>query len=263
MFLAIDVGNSNIHLGEFSYSKGGKIPRMINYIAFPNRQRYFLNRLFSKIYHPNSIEGIIVSDAYGENAIMSDKKIKAIFSRFANLILLTPKTKCDLEIDYQPKSSLGTDRIANCVAGYEIYRRDCLVVDFGTATTFNFVSKQGKFLGGLITPGIKNSYNTLPQHLLISIKTKIKKPDIWALSTSNAIQSGVFFQLKGMVNEIQREIKLKTNKKFFTIATGGGVNLIPNIKSIFDDVNLYLTLKGLAIIYQKIVNNKIIFKEKI
>jgi len=164
---------------------------------------------------------------------------------------------CDLKIKYYPKASLGTDRIANCVAAYTIYKKDCLVIDFGTAITYNAVSKQGVFQGGLITCGIQGLYDILPTHLkLLNKKTKGGNQNTLALTTSQAVKSGLYYSVIGVIEKIKSDIQKNLNKKLYIIATGGGANFIPNLKHILNDVDVNLTLKGLAIIYQRIIKGR-------
>lgn len=261
MFLTIDVGNSNIHLGMFDDSCHCVLPRFLDSFTFSYNQN-LLRQILSFVNKHKVIKGIILSDAYGSNSLMNNSKFNQIVKNLSDFILLTPSVNSGLRIKYYTKSSLGTDRIANCVAACTIYKKDCLVIDFGTATTFNAVSKQGEFLGGLITPGIKSIYETLPNHLIENPKSVLNQvqcksqkfiPKALALSTKDAVQSGIYYFTIGAVEKIICEIENQINKKLYTIATGNGMNITPNLKSIFDVFDSNLTLKGLAIIYQRII----------
>jgi len=247
MFLAVDVGNSNIHVGLFTQTKPVKT------FIFPCGKQG-LNQFFFFLKRYRDIKGLILSDAYGTTRISKTSELKELTEGLDNYILLTPDTDCGLKIKYNPKSSLGTDRIANCVAAHTIYQRDCLVVDFGTATTFNMVSKQGEFLGGLILPGITSIYNAYPQHLLknTNVKNLKRKPDVCVFSTSQAVNFGVYYTFIGAVEKIKQEIEMKLKRKVYTIAAGGGVKFIPKSNMLFNDIDRNLTLKGLAIIYKRL-----------
>lgn len=250
MFIAVDVGNSNIHLGIFNESR---IPKLIKTYQYPCNQKGKA-QFITFIKNQKKINGLIISDAYGKTSIMKLKGFKKITSQIPNFILLTPETDCGLKINYQPKSSLGTDRIANCIATHTIYQKDCLIIDFGTATTFNVVSKQGEFLGGLILPGIKMMFKSYPQHLIKRHKLKIKRPGVLEISTSQAINSGLYYSIISAIIMVKKEMEKQLKTKLYTIATGNGINLIPNLKTIFDNIDEHLTLRGLSIIYHK--NNR-------
>lgn len=247
MYLAIDVGNSNIHLGLF---KEKSTPQLIKTIIFPCTEK--INKQFlSFLKQYQQVNGLILSDSYGETSILQNKQFQQSIKSIPNFVLLTPHTECGLKIKYQPKSSLGTDRIANCVAAYTLYKKDCLIVDFGTATTFNLVLKSGEFKGGLITPGIMNLIKSYPSHLTKNYNISGKfRP--YQQSTQQAIKSGIYFTVMALIEKVLKEMEASLKTKLYTTATGWGIKLIPGIKNIFNNIDANLTLKGLAIIFQKI-----------
>ena len=249
MFLAVDVGNSNIHAGLF---KENPIPKLLNTKAFPCTTKG-INQFILYVKNCKSAKGLILSDAYGQTSIADNNLFKQIVKTIPNFVIFTSSIDCGLKINYRPKSSLGTDRIANCVAAHALYKTNCLVIDFGTATTFNVVTKHGEFLGGLITPGIQGLINALPIHLKMKdIELKNIQPNLLAQTTLQSLHSGLYYWAINAITQIKCDMEKYLKTKLFMIATGGGINLIPNIKNIFNNIDANLTLKGLAIIYQNI-----------
>ncbi len=246
MFIAIDVGNSNIHCGIFTNQPQ---PRLIETKIFDAKPP--LNKDFLKFItkHSNA-DGVIVSDAYGETSIQHNHQFLKIIKSLPRLIFIKPNYNCGLKINYHPKKSLGTDRLAACVAAFNLFQKNCLVIDFGTATTFNIVSKQGEFLGGLITPGINSLLQSFPNHLIKSIKFLSPfRPD--EKNTYQAIKSGLYYLLVGLIEKVINETEKTLKSNLFLIATGRALKILPQLKRYFHKYDANLTLKGLAIIYQK------------
>lgn len=254
MYLAIDIGNSNAHLGLFNQNTN-EIPDIIKSFTIPCDVKYLLN-FFKFLTRKNAIQGLIVSDACGLTSIAHSPELEKIKNNIHKFILLKSGLSRMLKFKYYPKNTFGTDRLADCIGAYKIYKQDCLVIDFGTATTFNVVSKNGYFFGGLITPGIKNLICAYPPHLTKKINTPIKNRhrNIFAASTAQALKSGIYLTFASMIERIKKDMEAKQKNKLVTIATGNGIKLFPDIQTIFDVIDFDLTLKGLAIIYQNKFN---------
>jgi type III pantothenate kinase len=168
-------------------------------------------------------------------------------------ILIGPGIKTGINIKYENPRELGADRIVNAVAAYEIYGGPVIIVDFGTATTFNAVSSRGEFLGGAICPGIKISAEALYQRTAKLPRIDLAKHDaVIGRNTAVGMQSGVFYgyvgQVNYLVNRIKQEMKEENIK---VVATGGLAKFIATEAETIDEVNGRLTLEGLRIIYEK------------
>lgn len=152
---------------------------------------------------------------------------------------------------YNPKE-VGADRIVNAVAGYEKYRQALIIIDFGTATTFDCVSEKGEYLGGAISPGIAISADALFQRTSNLPRVDVVKPSTAiGKNTVASMQSGLFFGYVSLVEGLVKRIKgeLQGNPKI--IATGGLADLIAHETSIIEHVEPFLTLEGLRLVYEK------------
>ena len=147
---------------------------------------------------------------------------------------------------------VGADRIANGVAAYELYREACLVIDFGTATTFDVVSAKGEYLGGAICPGPRMSVEALGKMTSKLHVVEIEKPQrVIGKNTSESIKSGIFYGYLGEIEGLVARVGLELGEKPRVIATGGLADLFASSTECIETVDKDLTLKGLKIIYDR------------
>jgi len=157
-----------------------------------------------------------------------------------------------VKINIKNKNQVGSDRIANAVGVYKKYKSNCIVLDFGTATTFDVVTKKGVYNGGIIAPGVKLSINTLSKFAdqipIFSIK---KQKKIVGKNTVEALRSGFYWGYSGLINNIILKIEKETKKKYKVIFTGGYANLFKTsiIRSFAIDKNI--TIRGIIEIFKK------------
>ncbi len=252
MLLVIDVGNTNIKLGVYkedklvtSWRMSVKVTRTSDEFGIT-----MLNLFASEGMTFSDIDGIIMSSVSPslnytiEHACEYYMKITPI--------VIGVGIKTGLNIKYSNPQELGADRIVNSVAAYKLYGGPCVIVDFGTATTFNVISDRGEFLGGCIAPGIKSSLDSLVNNAAKLPRVELSKPDnVINKNTIANIQAGTIYGFTGLVDYIVKKIKKETGYgDMKVIATGGLSQLVVKEKEdIIDVVDRYLTLKGLKFIF--------------
>jgi type III pantothenate kinase len=167
-------------------------------------------------------------------------------------LVLEPGVRTGMPILYDNPKEVGADRIVNAVAAYEKFRTELIVVDFGTATTFDYVSKKGEYMGGVISPGIAISSDALFDKASKLPRVELKRPkSIVAKDTISSMQAGIMFGYAGLVDGIVDRMKAETRSNPKVVATGGLAKIIaPETKSI-DVVDEFLTLDGLRIIFER------------
>ena len=252
MILAVDIGNTNVKLGFFQNDKLENSFKMTTVI---NRTSDEYSAMLVQMMTNNNIK---VSDVTG--AILSCV-IPQLEYTFVNLIknlfgikpiMVGVGVKTGLSIKYEFPKQLGSDRIVTCVAAIKKYGAPFVLVDFGTATTFNVVNEKKEFLGGCITLGIKAKSDSLSSKTskLPSVQLERPKKTI-CTNTTNAIQSGIVFGTVGEVKYIIERIKKESNlDNVKVVATGGLAEIIEDIEHIFDVVDRQLSLYGLNEIYK-------------
>lgn len=252
MLLVIDVGNSNIVLGSYDDERLVKDWR-ISTDKQKTADEYgilFHNLLMLAGIGFADITDIIISSVVPPLTGV----LENLSSRYFGLkpIVVGPGIKTGMPIHYDNPKEVGADRIVNAVAGYEKFKSPLIIVDFGTATTFDYVNGKGEYCGGAIAPGLMISMEALFQKASKLPRVElIKPPGIIAKNTVNSMQAGIFYGYVGLVEEIVGRMKRECKENPKVIATGGLAGLVaPEAKSI-DAVEEYLTLEGLRILYQR------------
>ncbi|NLK43376.1 MAG: type III pantothenate kinase [Tissierellia bacterium] len=255
MLLVIDVGNTNIVLGVY---KEYKLLYDWRITTDKDRTSDEYGLLFEQIFKYN---GLSTKDV--KHIIMSSvvpplmHTLPAMSIKYFNIkpIVVGPGVKTGMNIKYDNPREVGADRIVNAVAAYEKYGGPLIIVDFGTAITFCAVSKEGEYLGGAITPGIKISSEALFLRTAKLPKVEIAKPkNVIAKHTINSIQSGLVYGYIGMVDYIIEKMieELKEeDEDIKVVATGGFSNLIAAESKYIKKIDKLLTLEGLRIIFDR------------
>jgi type III pantothenate kinase len=165
-------------------------------------------------------------------------------------LIVGPGVKTGMPIFYDNPKEVGADRIVNAVAGYEKYKQDLIIVDFGTATTFDYVSARGEYMGGCISPGIMISSEALFERAAKLPRVELSKPkSIVAKDTVSSMQAGIMYGYAGLVDGICDRMKAEVKSNPLVVATGGLAKIVaPETKNI-NIVDDMLTLEGLRIIY--------------
>jgi type III pantothenate kinase len=163
-----------------------------------------------------------------------------------------PTENVGMPIRYDAPTDVGADRIVNAVAAYERHGGPCIVVDFGTATTFDAISEAGEYLGGVITPGVNVSAEALFQRAARLPRVNIARPaSVVGRSTVGSIQSGLYFGYIGLVEGILRRMTEEMGELKAVIATGGLARLIGKGSDLITEIDENLTLEGLRLIHRR------------
>jgi len=255
LLLVIDVGNTNVVFGVY---KDKQLLYDWRIATEKDRTSDEYGLLFEQIfrYHgldPKEVKDVIISSVVPP--LMHTLPAMSIKYFGIDPIVVGPGVKTGMNIKYDNPREVGADRIVNAVAAYEKYGGPLIIVDFGTAITFCAVSKEGDYLGGAITPGIKISSEALFMRTAKLPKVEIAKPDrVIAKNTINSIQSGLVFGYIGMVDYIiEKMIKeMGENERTVNIiATGGFSNLIAAESKYIKKIDKLLTLEGLRIVFER------------
>ena len=172
---------------------------------------------------------------------------------FGTRPLVVGKPECLVPVDVRVDegTQVGPDRLVNTVAGYDLYGGDLIMVDFGTATTFDVVDTDGAYIGGVIAPGVNLSLEALHQAAAALPHVDISKPQrVVGTNTVACMQSGVFWGYVGLVREICDRIKAERAREMRVISTGGLAPLFQQSEVLFDDFRDDLTMHGLTVIHE-------------
>ena len=252
MLLVIDVGNSNTTLGVYRDEELVAQWRLttnpagtVDEVGVQTRSLF---ELAGMDFH--EIEAIVVASVVPplNNTI---KGMAEVYLRRTPLFI-DHTTDTGLKILYEPASDVGIDRIVDAVAAVARHGKPCIVVDFGTATTFNAVNHKGEYIGGLIAPGLKISAEALFSRTSKLPRVEIKRPaKVIGSSTVEAMQSGLYFGYASLVNGVLRRMIEEMGETPCIVATGGLASLIAAGSELIEKVDDTLTLEGLRLIYQR------------
>lgn len=252
MLLVIDVGNTNTVLGLF---EGDTLIHdwRLRTVADHTVDEYGM--LIYTLYKSSKISSQDISDIIISCVVPPMLNIlEPLCEKYFHLkpIIVGPGIKTGMPIYYDNPREVGADRIVNAVAAYEKFHRDLIVVDFGTATTFDYVSTRGEYMGGCIAPGLAISSEALFERAAKLPRIELVKPKVVvAKDTVTSMQAGFIFGYAGLVDGIVERIKgeVKGNPK--VVATGGLARVVaPETKTI-EEIDDMLTLRGLHIIYHR------------
>jgi type III pantothenate kinase len=258
MLLAIDVGNTNTVLGLYELASGAVAPELVaNWrITTPSKQTSDeFAVLLRNLFGLNGIEMAAVSEIAISSVVppmdsMLRQVCETSFKRKPLFVELGVKTGMPVLTDNP--SEVGADRIVNCVAAFEQFGGPCIVVDMGTATTFDVISKKGEFLGGAIAPGLGISADALFSRAARLPRIDVKKPaKVIGTGTVDNIQIGLYYGYIGLVDGILERMIAEMGPDTKTVATGGLAKLIAGGSKYIAAVDDMLTLTGLRIIYER------------
>jgi type III pantothenate kinase len=252
MILALDVGNTNIVVGVY---KGPEL--LADFRIATDRQKtadeygmLLLQLLAFRGIPKDEIRGVIMSSVVPPVIATFERMTEKYFG--CRPINVEPGIKTGIIIRYENPKEIGADRIVNAVAAYETYGGPVIVVDFGTATTFCAITENGDYIGGAIAPGIMISSEALFARAAKLPRVELVRPkSVIGKNTVQSMQSGIIYGFVGQVDEIVRRMKAELGGNPKVIATGGLAELVAVESREIDEVNPFLTLMGLRILYER------------
>ena len=250
MLLVVDVGNTHTVLGLYD---GERLVHDFRIETSKGRTSdeyhvLLLNLLALAGIERNDVRASILASVVPS---FNDIVVEAIDRAFDHEIMVVgPGIKTGMPVLYENPREVGADRIVNAVAAYERVKGAAIVVDFGTATTFDCISEKGEYLGGAIAPGIQISASALFAHAARLPRSEITRPPrAIGRNTVHSMQSGIVFGYVGLVDGLVRRLTSEIDTEVSVIATGGLARLIEPDSETIQEVDEYLTLEGLRLIY--------------
>jgi len=257
MLLALDVGNTNTVLALYNLDRESPGDIVANWRVTTQKTQtadefgvLILSLLSLHKIDPAAVTGVIISSVVPP----LDSTLRRVSERYFKIkpLFVEPGIKLGMPLLIDNPAELGADRAANGVAAFARYGGPCVVVDFGTATTFDVVSAKGEFLGGVIAPGLGISADALFSRAAKLARVNIKRPaKAIGTNTVTNLQSGIFWGYIGLVDGILARVIDELGGQAKVIATGGLANLIADDSIYITAVDHLLTLDGLRIIYQR------------
>lgn len=250
MLLAIDIGNTQTVVGVYKKDK------LIHHWRFETKKErtadewaVYLKELFRfEKLELTAIKGAVVSNVVPP----MQRALVTLCEKYIHCtpLVVGPQIKIDMPIETDNPGEVGADRIVNAVAAFHHYKTNLIVVDFGTATTLDYISAEGEYQGGIIVPGVGISAEALFSRAAQLPRVELAKPKhVIGKNTVDCIQSGLYYGYSGMVDALVEKIQGELEEKATVIATGGYALLLAAESKTISHVHEFLTLEGLKLIY--------------
>ena len=255
MLLVVDVGNTQTHFGVFA--EGEDV--IAEHWRFATVRESTRDELGAALSNLLGLRGLRFADIDSSIVCSTVPQLSEQWIEMSKrylgreMLVVGPTIKTGMPIRIDNPREVGADRLVNAVAAYDRVRDTCVVVDFGTAITYDAVSAAGEYLGGIITPGAEISIDALYERAAKLPKVELAPPrSLIGKSTVDAIRSGIVYGFAGQVDGIVRRLRAELGPKTTVIATGGLAQvLVPFVQETIDEVDDLLTLQGLRLIWQR------------
>jgi type III pantothenate kinase len=257
--LVLDIGNTNVSLGLFDGVSGSAAsPTLAQHWRIATRREQtsdeavlLLSSLFQHADREKSeVQDVIISSVVPPLLPIFERVCEKLFGHPP--LVVGPGTRTGMPVRYENPREVGADRIVNAVAAYELLGGPVIAVDFGTATTWDCVSAQGEYLGGVIFPGIHVAMEALFERASMLHRVEFARPkSVIGRTTTAALQSGMLYGYAGVVDAMIARIRGELGEDARVVATGGLAGRVAAECSSIDRVEPFLTLEGLRLIYEK------------
>jgi type III pantothenate kinase len=252
MLLVVDVGNTQTHFG--TYRDG----TLVEHWRFATVRDSTADELGAVLRNLLELRGIGLADLTASIVSSTVPQLRpeweSMSARYLDheMLVVGPGTKTGMGLRYENPREIGPDRLVNAVAAYDKVHGACVVVDFGTAVTYDPVSAEGEYLGGIITPGVEISMEALTNAAAALPKIDLAPPrSLIGKTTIDAIRSGVIYGYAGQVDGIVRRLRAEMGDELEAIATGGlAAHIVPFTEEI-DETDDLLTLTGLRLLHER------------
>jgi len=252
MLLVVDIGNTNIVWGVYEDRTLAAHWRIATDVKKTSDEYGILfASLLAAVGIPTQrLTGAIVSSVVPALTGTVEQMLEEYF--YQRALVVSSNTDTGLTLRYDNPKEIGSDRLVNAAAAYHKYRRDLIIVDFGTATTFCAITAEGQYLGGVIAPGLGISAEALFARAAKLAKVELIRPKtVIGTDTASSIQAGLLFGYAGLVDTVVRRMEQELGRSAYVIGTGGLSSILASETTSIQKIEPLLTLEGLELLYRR------------
>jgi type III pantothenate kinase len=252
MLLVVDIGNTNIVWGVYEDRTLSAHWRIATDVKKTSDEYgiLFASLLAAAGIPTQRLTGAIVSSVVPSLTGTIEQMLEQYF--YQRALVVSSNTDTGLTLCYDNPKEIGSDRLVNAAAAYHKYRRDLIIVDFGTATTFCAITAEGQYLGGVIAPGLGISAEALFARAAKLAKVELIRPKtVIGTDTASSIQAGLLFGYAGLVDTVVRRMEQELGRSAYVIGTGGLSSILASETTSIQKIEPLLTLEGLELLYRR------------